>query len=414
MPDCAVVESPIQNDWGERHMRFLFFKAHLGWPRTYGHDVHSFEMMRALGEIGHDVALASESQPSPEALNGLSLAARWVLEGRDDDPPVSFTYWQERYRSYWGTSPARVRALRRIANAWRPDAVVIVGLETLAYLAAPDGPLRVWYAADEWAWHYLSQIRTDRVHAFDHLKAAAIKGAYERAYGAAMDRVWVVSHADRRAMRWVSGCRHVDVIPNGVDADRFQPVETPLLARSAVFWGRLGFGPNLQALRWFHRTVWPKVRAAVPDATFSILGADPPDEIRALDGRDGMRLVANAVDLRPEISRHAIAVMPFVSGGGIKNKLLEAAAMARALVVTGRTLSGLRSQPPAVVADNAEAFARAMTELWNHPERAQSLGREARTWAITTHGWRTAAEQAATSLTTTRATGHRQRSSTTR
>jgi glycosyltransferase involved in cell wall biosynthesis len=379
-------------------MRFLFFKAHLGWPRTYGHDVHSFEMMRALADLGHEVALASESRPSREAIAGLTLTDAWVLEGRDDDPPVSFTYWQERYRSYWGTAPARVRALRRIANAWRPDAVVVVGLETLAYLAAPDGPLRVWYAADEWVWHYLSQIRTDRAHALDHLKAAALKGAYERAYGSAMDCVWVVSDADRRAMRWVSGCRHVDVIPNGVDAERFQPVEASLLTHSAVFWGRLGFGPNLQALRWFHRTVWPQVRAEVPHATFSILGADPPDEVRAWDGRDGIRVVANPADLRPEISRHAIAVMPFVSGAGIKNKLLEAAAMERALVVSSRTLSGLRSRPPALVADEPVAFARAMTELWNDPGRAQSMGREARAWAIATHGWRQAAEQAVASM----------------
>ena len=44
--------------------------------------------------------------------------------------------------------------------------------------------------------------------------------------------------------------------------------------------------------------------------------------------RDGIDLVPDLPDLRDEIARHAAVVLPFVSGGGIKNKLLEAASMA--------------------------------------------------------------------------------------
>jgi glycosyltransferase involved in cell wall biosynthesis len=379
-------------------MRFLFVKARLEWPRTYGHDVHCFEMMRALAALGHEIALATDVTPSAEAIAGLTLSERWTLHADAKGEPVTLSYLQERYRSYWGIAPARLAHLRQLADSWRADVVVVVGLEILPYLGAPTRARRIWYAADEWVWHYVSQLRTDPGGAVAHMKAAAIKGLYERAYGSVMDGVWVVSNAERRAMRLVAGAKHVDVVPNGVDTIFFSPLPVTPAPRSAVFWGRLGFGPNLQALRWFSGKVWPLIRQQVPDATFAIVGADPPAEVRAYDGRHGMRVIANPVDLRPEISACSVVVMPFVSGGGIKNKFLEAAAMGRPIVATQLATRGLRTQPPVSIADQPREFARAVTTLWADPDRAGVLGAQARQWVQAHHTWQATAEAAVRGL----------------
>lgn len=375
-------------------MRFLFVKSRLEWPRTYGHDVHCFEMMRALAALGHEIALATDVTPQPQAIAGLTLAGNWTLQTDAAGEPVRLSYLQERYRSYWGIAPARLTHLRQIAETWRADVVVVVGLEILPYLGAPTRARRIWYAADEWVWHYASQLRTDPGGAVAHVKAAAIKGLYERAYGPIMDGVWVVSNAERRAMRIVAGATHVDVVPNGVDTSFFSPAPVTPAPRSAVFWGRLGFGPNLQALRWFCGQVWPLIRKEVPDATFAIVGADPPPEVRAYDGQQGMRVIPNPIDLRPEISACSVVVMPFVSGGGIKNKFLEAAAMGRPIVATALATRGLRSQPPVSFADQPREFASAVTSLWADAPRAAALGVAARRWVEAHHTWQATAEAA--------------------
>jgi glycosyltransferase involved in cell wall biosynthesis len=375
-------------------MRFLFVKSRLEWPRTYGHDVHGYEMMRALAMLGHTIALATDVEPTSQAVDGLNLDARWTLTPDTSAPSPRLSYLQERYRRYWGIDRGRIAALGRTASDWKADVLVVVGLEILPYLAAPTAALRVWYAADEWVLHYVSQLSTDPAHAITHIKQATIKGVYERAYGSLMDRVWVVSGAERRAMRLVAGISHVDVLPNGVDTATFSPRPVDPIARSAIFWGRLGFGPNLQALRWFCGQVWPRVRAMVPDAAFTILGADPPQEVLAYDGQNGMRVRANLPDLRPEISRGAVVVMPFVSGGGIKNKFLEAAAMGRPIVATTRSTRGLTAPMPIVLADEPDAFARAIIELWADTDRAAALGRDARYWVETHHTWSAAAQRA--------------------
>ena len=51
-------------------MRLLFFKEAFAWPRAKGHDVHGYYMMKALGELGHEVSLVTLTPPPPESVQG--------------------------------------------------------------------------------------------------------------------------------------------------------------------------------------------------------------------------------------------------------------------------------------------------------------------------------------------------------
>jgi glycosyltransferase involved in cell wall biosynthesis len=383
-------------------MRILFIKEALAWPRTSGHDVHCYHMMRALRELGHEISLATLRRPDPEAVRGLDLGHADVLDGEaaagaNGAAALPLSNLQERFRSYWGISPRHVRHVGRLALEQEADAVVVVGLSVLPYLGAVDGPLRVWYAADEWAWHHLSQVRLARPRTWGNVGQALVKGVYERAFRSRLDRVWVVSEADRRAMHWVAGVRDVDVLPNGVDADHYAPPAGGAEAgRSCVFWGRLDFGPNVQALEWFCGRVWPALRRKAPDARFTIYGFQPTDPVRALAGRAGVELIPDLPDLRAEIARHPVVVLPFVSGGGIKNKLLEAAGMGKAIVCTPRACGGLRGDgpPPLVTARTVADWVGAVTRLWSDEGGRRRLGDQARRWVIEHHTWRAAAQTA--------------------
>jgi hypothetical protein len=96
------------------------------------------------------------------------------------------------------------------------------------------------------------------------VKAAAIKGLYERAYSSLVDRAWAVSDTDVRAGRWLAGMKVVDLLPNGVDADFYHPLDERVAPRTAVFWGRLDFEPNVDALTWFCTECGPSCGARRP------------------------------------------------------------------------------------------------------------------------------------------------------
>jgi polysaccharide biosynthesis protein PslH len=360
--------------------------------------------MRSLGQLGHDVALLTANDPKCAAIEGLSLGLRRTFAQPTtltDSQPVRLSWAQERFRSYWGIDEARIRTVATTAEEFAADAVVVVGLNVLPYLGAVSGPCRIWYAADEWAWHHFSQLGV-RPSTWGELKQAVLKGMYERAYRRLVDRVWVVTDKDKRAMRWVAGMANIDVIPNGVDGEYYNPIDAAQVPASCTFWGRLDFGPNIQALEWFCGRVWPLVRRKVPGARFTIYGFNPGPAVHALAGRDGVELVADLPDLRCEIARHLAVVLPFVSGGGIKNKLLEAASMGRAIVCARAACGGLRLDcaPPFLTARAPEDWVERLCGLWESEELRNRLGMDARRWVISCHSWTTAANLAASSLLT--------------
>ena len=214
-------------------MRLLFAKDSLVWPRSSGHDVHAYYMMKACAALGHDVSLATSGEPSSQAIAGLPLRNHYRLDaGKGGGVSLNGASWlQRRFRSFYGIPDARLSALAAAADAARAEAVVVVGLDGLPYFPALSGRVRVWYAADEWVLHHLSQARLGDPALRANLHDAVVKGLYERAHANVVDRVWVVSDPERRAMRLVSGIRHVDVLPNGVDSELPASQESPAAAR---------------------------------------------------------------------------------------------------------------------------------------------------------------------------------------
>jgi glycosyltransferase involved in cell wall biosynthesis len=354
-------------------------------------------MMRALAADRHVIALATVHQPVEAAVDGLKLDSYYRLAEvggtNGDAPPYRLSRFQERFRTYWGIEADRIRAVGRAARDWGADAVVVVGLNVLPYLGAVEGARRVWYAADEWLWHHLSLIRPLQPSTWTNARDALVKGMYERVYAPLLDRVWVVTDADRRAMRWVMGTDRLDVVPNGVDAEYFAPRDRPEIERSCAFWGRLDFGPNVQALQWFCRRVWPTVQNVASDARLNIYGFQPTEVVRQLARSEGIELIPDLPDLRDEIARQQLVVLPFVSGGGIKNKLLEAAAMGKAIVCSPRACGGLRldAAAPIRVARSAAEWVRALTALWSDARTRSALGAAARQWVVERHTWQSAA-----------------------
>src|SRR5688572_7982968 len=378
-------------------MRLLFVKDSLVWPRSSGHDVHTFYMMKACVALGHEVSLATVNAPSEHALDGVHLEAQYRLHRTTGVNGIALdkTWLQKRFRSFWGVSDTRVTELHHVVTRCKPDAVVIVGLDALPYFPVVSGAVRVWYTADEWVLHHLSQLQLGDANFKGNLWGAAVKGVYERAYSGVVDRAWVVSDADKRAMRWVAGIDNVDVLPNGVDGEYFTPGHEPRQERTAVFWGRLDFGPNIQGLEWFCRKVWPLVRAKVPDARFTVIGFQPGDEVRRLTGAEGISLLADVRDLRATARSHAVAVLPFVSGAGIKNKLLEAAAMGMPIVCTPSATRGLRgANLPLDVASTPQSFADNVVRLWSDQARQRTQGAAARCWVLEHHTWTATARDA--------------------
>jgi polysaccharide biosynthesis protein PslH len=382
------------------NLHFLFVKTTLAWPRSSGHDVHSYGMMRALQQAGHQVSLLTRDACSVEAVHGLELSNHRVLGRAKVDALPKLTWLQARYCSFWGIDPQRISEVRVVAEELQVDVVVAVGLDILPYLAGLSRVKRVWYAADEWVLHHLTQFSPFRRNTWGHVRDAAIKGVYERAFANRVDRVWVVSKRDALATRMVMHRPSVDIIVNGVDANHFAPQPQEEFPLSCVFWGRLDFGPNIDAVRWFAKYVWPQVKARFPAARFGLFGFQPGSEIEELAAANDIELRCNMPDIRSEISKYQVVVLPFVSGAGIKNKLLEAAALSRPILASRVAMNGVErfGSQPCRIAQTPKAWVEQLEELWSQARLRSELGTVARDWVMEHYTWNAAAELAVEKL----------------
>lgn len=203
------------------------------------------------------------------------------------------------------------------------------------------------------------------------------------------DVVTTVAEADAARLATLAPGARVETVPNGVDAARFRPdpnvTPAPL---SLVFVGAMSFPPNIAAMAWFTREVLPAVLRESPGARLTIVGRDPAPEVRAMASR-AVTVTGEVDDVRPYLAAATLFIAPMVSGSGIKNKVLEAMAMALPVVATSLAVEGLPilEGEHAMVADRVVPFATAIGRLLVRPDERARIGESARRLVMERYTW---------------------------
>ncbi|MBB3117053.1 TIGR03087 family PEP-CTERM/XrtA system glycosyltransferase [Pseudoduganella violacea] len=224
---------------------------------------------------------------------------------------------------------------------------------------------------------------------------------YERAVAAVSDAALFVSEPEAalfRALAPESGDR-IGYFGNGVDTAYFTPhaeYASPYAAgeRAVVFCGAMDYWPNVDAVCWFAREVFPAVLAREPLARFYIVGARPSAEVQALSALPGIRVTGTVPDVRPYVAHAALSVAPLRIARGIQNKVLEAMSMAKAVIVSPQALEGISAETgrELLLAEDAAQFAATVNQALAPAAGSavyalDEIGRAARARVETSYGW---------------------------
>ncbi|WP_068077107.1 TIGR03087 family PEP-CTERM/XrtA system glycosyltransferase [Novosphingobium lentum] len=189
--------------------------------------------------------------------------------------------------------------------------------------------------------------------------------------------------------------RDVLAIGNGIDAGYFDPAgiaAAPELLKGGpqiVFTGQMDYPPNIAAVESFATQVMPLVRAAFPQAGFHIVGRSPAASVRALEGVNGTSVAGAVPDVRPWLAAADLVVAPLEIARGVQNKVLEAMAMARPVLVTSAAATGIGAVDGVelAIADGAAPLAERAIDLLGHVERASAMGVAGRRFVIAHRSW---------------------------
>lgn len=192
---------------------------------------------------------------------------------------------------------------------------------------------------------------------------------------------------------------------NGVDAAYFAPLPPPGAAAAApgpyapgaqvlVFTGAMDYWPNIDAVQWFVRRVWPALRREFPQLQFHIVGSRPAPAVTALARVAGVTVTGRVPDIRPYLAGAALAVAPLRIARGVQNKVLEAMAMGKIVLASPQALEGIAAQPGLEL-----LLARNDTEFIHHAARVlrrhgdgdaatgAAIGAAARQLVLQDHDW---------------------------
>ena len=217
---------------------------------------------------------------------------------------------------------------------------------------------------------------------------------YERRVAASFDASLFVSPEEARLFQSMApeSAKKIGHFSNGVDADYFSPAHkfpTPFTAgeEALVFTGAMDYWPNIDAVQWFVQEVLPGVRAQRPNVVFYIVGSRPAPQVQALASQAGVCVTGTVPDVRPYLAHAHAAVAPLRIARGIQNKVLEAMAMARPVVVSAQALEGIAANAgeDLLLAEDAEAFVAALLHQLAHP--APGLGNRAREKVLEQYSW---------------------------
>lgn len=291
-------------------------------------------------------------------------------------------------------SSAFHRQMEAWLDAYDFDWVQVEGLEMTPYLDAVwsrDPHPRVIF--DDHNCEYLLQKRAgaaDAHHPRRWVAAgfSAIQWRRLRRYEAAIcrqaDLVVAVSEADAHALRTIAPTVDPIVIPNGITLTEYATfTETVSLEQPAfVFTGTMDFRPNVDGALWFAESVWPRIRAALPNAHFYIVGQRPHPRLAPLHNVPGIIISGTVPDTRPYIKAATVYVVPLRVGGGTRLKLLESTSMGKAIVSTTLGAEGfVRPGDTMMLADTPEAFADICIHLAKDPIARAALEARARAYA---------------------------------
>ena len=388
VPGCAPRNRPV----------VVVATPYVPFPLAHGGAVRMYNLMR---RAAHDfdqvlVSFAGEAREVPAEL--LEICCEVVLVKRSGSHLLPSTDRPDVVEEF--DSPAFHAALRQTVRKWKPG-VVQLEFTQMAQYASNCTPARTILVEHDVTLDLYQQLlaQGDDWELRHQLQRWI---PFEIAAWSIVDRVVTMSEKDRGlALREGVPTTRAVALPNGVDLERFQPSGSPADPRRLLFIGSFAHLPNVLAVDFFLREVWPQLQ---PHGVTLHIIAGPrreyyldryQDRVRIDLGQRGLEVEDFVADVRPAYQRASIVVAPLLASAGTNIKILEAMAMGKAIVSTPAGINGLDLQAgkDVIVGGTGRQMAEAIRDLLDNPAKRETIERQARMTVERRFDWNVIAGQ---------------------
>ncbi|MGY8732886.1 MAG: glycosyltransferase family 4 protein [Pirellulales bacterium] len=372
------------------------------FPLTDGGALGIFNITRELAALGHEVHMVALSRTGIEETAELEKFCTLTVVKADTQTTklgaLSALLSGEPYttRKYW--HPDAASRVLEIAMAGQFDLVHVDHLHMVQYGQLIRKELGIPVALRE---HNFETTIVQRfyenqrnlllkVYAYiEYIKLARFEG---RVAGEVDLNVMITDEDEKRLLE-INPTAQSTVMAAGVDTDYFRPGsaasggeasdDLTILSVASMDWH-----PNVDAVIWFCDEVMPKVLKSHPSAVLQIVGRGVPDSVRS-KASDNVKILGFVDDVRESIERASVMIVPLRIGGGMRLKILNAMAMAKAIVSTPVGCEGIAVEDGVniAVAESAGGFADRISELLGDHDRRAKMGQAGLEFVRSTYVW---------------------------
>jgi glycosyltransferase involved in cell wall biosynthesis len=228
-------------------------------------------------------------------------------------------------------------------------------------------------------WERMAEVSKNRAKkAYLNLLSRQLK-KYETSVINKVDGIAAISNEDAKKYLSLKCFKPIVNIPFGINVENYVAKPLPEGEVSLFHIGAMDWTPNIEGIQWFLENVWPLVLEKTPEIKLYLAGRKMTEDLQ-LTAPKNVVVVGEVESAREFIGEHSVMVVPLLTAGGMRVKIIESMAIGRPVISTRIGAEGIdcRKEVHYLAANSPEEFAEAIHKVYTHKELTAQMGKEAR------------------------------------
>ncbi len=203
---------------------------------------------------------------------------------------------------------------------------------------------------------------------------------YELAIMGQVDGIATMSNEDTRHYQELGCTTPIETIPLGIDCAVYEP-EFPHVFKPTLFHlGAMDWMPNIEGVNWFLKDAWKLILRDYPQLKLHLAGK--ASEKFTPTSRTSLVLDGEVPCAKDYMREHGIMIVPLLSGGGIRIKIIEGMALGKVIISTsiGAEGIGVEHGKNILIADTATEFKQRIDEIHEDPSILERISKNAKSF----------------------------------
>jgi glycosyltransferase involved in cell wall biosynthesis len=363
-------------------LKILVLSARVPFPQNGGYPIVVYNTIKGLVDLGHEVSLVAlntkrhyeTAEPQDVLLSKIKYRAYNI--------DINVSVWDVAINLLSKTSfnidkyydPEFEKLLIRELRGTDYDIIQFEGLLAKAKLVYRA------HNIENQIWGRLAQQKNDPFKkSYLKMHAKRIKN-YELQQLNKFDAIAVFTEQDKSTLLGYGTKIPIDILPVGINLDNYKPNYSKTEVPSLFFLGSLDWLPNREGIEWFLDNFYKDLTDGDLNVKFYVAGNDIPERFDDYEVMGKIFIPGEVDDALEFVNSKSIMIVPLLSSGGMRVKIVEGMAMEKCIIATSLGAEGINYQNGVniLIANSRDEFYEAIQKCITDEEFCRNIGLNAR------------------------------------